>query len=85
MRFIENSLADSSTLGDEVTTQGGLAGINVADHNDADVGLVLFHWDVARGVKLISKQVCRGFIGYFSKNLKVFPEALWSWQTNKVS
>lgn len=51
MRFIENSLADSSTLGDEVTTQSGLAGINVADHNDADVGLVPFHWDVVRGVK----------------------------------
>ena len=40
LELLDGTLVDTTTLVDQVTSGGGLAGIDVADNDDVDVGLL---------------------------------------------
>lgn len=41
LELLDGTLVDTTALVDQVTSGGGLAGIDVADNDDVDVSLVL--------------------------------------------
>ncbi len=45
LELFDGSLVDSSTLVDQVSGGGGLAGVDMANDHDVDVGLFFSHFD----------------------------------------
>ena len=68
--LLDGTLVDTTALVDQVTSRRGLAGIDVANHHQGDVNLILGHFDEKRLGK--GKQKERMGIGICSVAIEIF-------------
>ena len=56
LELLDGSLVDTSALVDQMTSGGGLAGVDVADDDNVDVSLLLTHGDLLKTQRQILQE-----------------------------